>query len=271
MALENSHSESASSTKAIIELERKKERKRRVDLYSAFLQSPLQPACRRIYYPGCGEDDAATEAFADREIFLVDTDPTRVETLRSKNFPSSVHVEQASAEVFDPGVVDTLLLHGCDRAMQVDFAIKTLIEGGFLLSGDDAAMKLRAEFLQRDDLEFVGILRPTEDVTQESLMQIQDSTRMHLRGVSIEYCFEKAREEHVIPVETDEEFRRAAPETFAIVEKQLNAIREWRPNQNWPTSVLAYAKEFPQVSIPPKNPVAVLWIFRKRKEECQKQ
>jgi len=249
--------------------EEQEEREKRIALYQSFKNSPLHPNCTRVYYPACGSDDALAEAFPKSEVHLVDIKKESIDELVNKHLPPNVHAVEASITDYDPGPVDVLVVHGADFGMWIDKAINIVKDGGFVLSGDDAASDLRDELLHRPDLELAGILRPVEEPIAETVAGVRQETRRDIERVSPEFRFEEGRREHAELVETDEKFQRAHPALFRHVQGQWEVARAHDKDQSVPKSILAFAKTIDSVPIAPKQPGAALWIFRKLSRDVQ--
>lgn len=252
---------------SLLELEERQqhERQKRVALYEAFKTSPLHPVCTRIYYPGCGRDDAAVTAFPESEIHLVDIDKKAVEELRKRHLSSNIHIVEKSIADYDPGSVDVLILHGTNFGVEIDKVIDAVKEGGFVLSGDDCATKMRSDLAHRSDLEFVGILHPNVKAPTGLITGVQDGTRREVVGVSPEFFFEPGSLKHVELVETDVELERADPSLYRYMQRQIEPLEPNFKDQTDSKSVLAFTRRISSIPIPPKQPGAELCIYRKVK------
>ncbi len=213
--------------------------------------------------PGCGDDDSVVDAFAESEIHLVDIDADCVRELRQKSTSPRLHIVEASAVEYDPGPVDVLVLHGPDHEMQMNTCLNTVIEGGFILSGDDSGTKLRDELINRSDLELAGIVCSSTTPDSDSITSANTAIRKKLGRTLQEFHFKKGEKENVTLVETDEEFKTATPKLYGLAQNQWRATKEFCKNQKIPDSILEFTKMMKSISIPPKQPGAALWIFRK--------
>ena len=251
------------------------QRERRKALYQAFRDSPLHPQCSKVYYPACGTDDAIVDVFPESEIIFLDTDKNDVDAIREKHVKESgcIQAVQASAEEYKPTSVDLLLIHGSNYAMIWDAALASVIEEGYVLTGDDAGDDMREHLIRDPRFEFVGVIR--EEVPGEAK---QESRRLFLDMCQVEFrqriavhfpkfFFDQPDENYVLPISTDEELRGAvSPRHFEKLryEREIETRSGRKPLT---TSVLGYARTLRCEEIPRKRKGALLYIFQRKKED----
>lgn len=108
-----------------------------------------------VYHPCSAEDDSPSIAFPKSRIIYVETDTAAVTALKKAGHEAHL----ASAEEFNPGKVDVLIL--LNPVISPDYPVQFVAQGGYVLCNDyhDTASDLR----KKPNWKFKGIILRNKD------------------------------------------------------------------------------------------------------------
>ncbi len=118
------------------------------------LQKALNLNGKTIYYPFSGNDTSPAEAFPGNKVIYADIHPPSIRSLRAAGH----EVHEESAETFNPGEVDALIL--LRPVASITTSLTHVKEGGYVICHD---WKGSASDLQNNkDFELVALVHPDD-------------------------------------------------------------------------------------------------------------